>query len=286
MIRGGKYKFLFVSFLFILLVYEYFSRPIKSAHERQLANQNQTQQVARTVASPFIGGENRLNRENESKKEQEDEEQNEKRNWDGFLKNFGFDFTPEFSENHHLTAIRGSLGSNLPASTRDFTTTSPPQVAQRATDILDAVKNLVGINDRYPVQPTSIRTGPLTAQAFYQETYNSLPLANAGHLKVDLGPKGELLVLESDYIPSVEISNQRKIDTSTAKSKAFENLRRTQAHSDSIQNAVPTDSERPVIWMSGKNQGKIAYQFMIQGREIVIDAENGSVLFNRDRRQS
>jgi len=112
-------------------------------------------------------------------------------------------------------------------------------------------------------------------------------LAPLGAVSMDFGSQGELLGLYSNYVRNLNVTNQIKIDVAQAKL-----LAQTSVHSlmGGEQKPFPhTEGGKILAWVLSSAEpqsvGKFAYQFFIQGYQVIVDAETGEILFQRDKRQ-
>jgi hypothetical protein len=100
-----------------------------------------------------------------------------------------------------------------------------------------------------------------------------------GEVKIDLGPEGELVGFYSNYAADVTVVNQARLDSDEARKRALDAVKLTGANP--VLGSV--DGGAQIVWVTGR-EGRIAYQFGANGRQVVIDAETGEVLQNRNRR--
>jgi hypothetical protein len=209
--------------------------------------------------------------------------------WENFVDRFGYHLQPVYSQNGELLSIQSIEGQSIELSKRavqeassGFHSSHPGEVKIRAREILNAAKELIKIDPAWPLDREEVRSGPVSAQVFFQETYQGMPVLPGGSVKVDLGSAGELLALHSSYRPSVEIVNQPVLSSDQAKAQALQFIRQQEAEglsSDKFHAGPGTK----VVWVE-TNQGHIAYQFHLHGREIVVDAKTGEVLYSHDKR--
>lgn len=271
--------------LFLLLVLglclwaRYSSSLLEPGHPSrgQAGQAQQTKGEGRQLASPLAPGQ-------PVQPVQEDQA------WDQFNKRFGNQLEPAFSATGQLVSIKGSstqkadAKKGLSPSLRFFRVDRTENVAARAQEILRAAEGLLEIDPNWPLQIAGVQRGPFSAQAYFQQTYQGLQVFPVGAVKVDLGSKGELLALSSDYAPRIQITNHEKLSLDEARTKAMERVLAE------IEDATKRRSVRPeagtkVVWVSQAEVAQIAYRFSIEGREVVVDAETGAILFHRDRRQ-
>lgn len=86
--------------------------------------------------------------------------------------------------------------------------------------------------------------------------------------------------MDSDYVPGIRVTNQVRLKVDEARERALA--------------AMPEKSESKkveggsvLVWVSspGENPvGRYAFDFLIRGRRVVVDAESGEILANQDRR--
>ncbi len=188
-------------------------------------------------------------------------------NWNAFKAKFGSDLQSEFTPDGKLIAIHGTIGSGQFANS-DFRPNDPEKVIMRAREVIHEGRPLLGVRSNWPLDQGVAKEGSISAQVFFNETYDGIPLAPVGSVKVDLGSKGELIALYSDYTSDVHIRNKTVLSQAQAQLKAFSSK----------------DSGSKVIWVMGQD-AYYAYRFMVQGHQIIIDAQTGQVLSRRDQRQ-
>jgi hypothetical protein len=198
--------------------------------------------------------------------------------WDRFTEKFGSDLVPEFSKDGYLVAVRGRVGEGVVAQS-SFDPTNPRMAIARAREILHAVSDLIGFQEEWPLENAAARSGIHSAQVFFAQTYEGVSVGPSGNVKIDLGPKGELIGLDSDYAAEITIANAIILDSEQAKQKvplAFQK----QENSDLISSV---DGGGKVLWISGR-EARFAYQFSVNGQQVIIDAASGNVLFSKNRR--
>ena len=198
-------------------------------------------------------------------------------NWKNFSEKFGTKLKPQFSEGGQLVSIRGQLGEG--ETSPNFNPQDPQKSIARAREIIAAASGLMGLRPDFPLGDANTRGSAITSQVFMSESYEGIPLSPVGNVKIDLGTHGELVALYSDYAPHLTVSNQFQLSTEDAKVSALSTIKKSDSDS-----ALEVDGGAKLIWVS-EGSGKSAYEFMVQGRQVIVDAGSGKVLFNRDRRQ-
>jgi hypothetical protein len=197
--------------------------------------------------------------------------------WAQFTEKFGSNLRAEFAENGQLVSVQGQIDSGN-ATVSGFRPQDPQKAIDRAQDIVAAAQKLLGVKNEWPLGKPVTQGSPISAQVFMTETYRGMRVAPVGSLKVDLGPQGELLALYSNYASEVRVTNEAVLSSAEAQIKALSVVNSPQ------DTAVRVDGGEKVVWVTG-NEGRIAYQFMVRGREVIVDAQTGKILHSRDKRQ-
>ena len=209
-----------------------------------------------------------------SQEKSQKEERTHPAHWSEFAKKFGKSLKPEFNDRGQLLSIQGALNGDAEGIS-GFNPENSQQVIARAREVVAAAGPLIGIVQDWPLGDPQMNSSKLSAQVYFSQTYQGMPVAPVGSIKVDLGGHGELLGLYSNYAVPVKVVNHVVLKEEDAKTKALLEVPSRSAH-------IETGSK--LIWVQG-TEGYYAYQFLISGRVCVVDAENGRILSNRDKRQ-
>ena len=200
--------------------------------------------------------------------------------WDVVVDQFGSSLVPEFSPAGRLISVRrnaGGPGVSKLLKVASFSPNDRAQVRARSQEVLKQVGPLIGISPNWPLGDPFVELGTLSAQAYFKETYQGRPLVPVGSIKIDLGQKGELLGLSSNYATDVILKNQVILSHEEA-------MKKIQAFFPHKKDSILTSRIGvPVIWITGKD-GYYALQFMVRGREIILNQESGKIMMNRDQR--
>lgn len=203
--------------------------------------------------------------------------------WNLFKSRFGQNLTAEYATNGRLAVVHGNAGQGRKASSA-FDVTDRQAAIQRAREVIEGAYDLLGINPNSPLADHPVaRNSETSVQVYFRETRGGYPVEPNGQITVDLGKDGELLGLYSSYIPDIDIENSVNLGSDQAKVKAGQ-------ISVDTQIGLRAEGGRQILWvaqnsaMEAKAQGRIAYEFLIQGRQVVVDAGSGEILFSRDRR--
>lgn len=188
---------------------------------------------------------------------------------------FGSRLEARFSSDGRLESIAGAVDRE--SGVNGFDPHEESQVRRRVQEILEVARGPLGLRDDWSLDKPIIRTGAVSAQAYFRETFEGVPVEPWGQVSIDLGPSGELLALYSSYRPDIKISNRIVLGEEQARVLAESAV----AEHDS---ALGTEVGETIIWESG-GIGRYAFEFNVRGRQVVIDASNGQVLSNRDQRQ-
>jgi hypothetical protein len=199
--------------------------------------------------------------------------------WEHFKSRFGGSLVAQFSLDHRVVSIRGEAGKGT-LGRADFNPTIEAQLKERGQEILSALSPLIGERQDWPVEFQEARTGRVSGQVFFRETYDGLVVKPIGVIRVDLGSRGELLGFTSDYIPGAQAIQPAVLSEQEVEEQARVVLGR--------QNIAGLSSSgmrsgQKIVWVSGSS-ARYAYEFFVEGRNLVIDAQNGKTLLFRDRR--
>lgn len=199
-----------------------------------------------------------------------------RQSWEKFLTDFGPNLYPQFTLSAQLVSVRGSPQNQITLD-GSFNPQNNVQAIKRAQEIITAASQLLGIHPKWPLDFVVSHGSSISAQVFLSESYEGMRVAPSGHIKVDLGPEGQLLALYSDYVSPEQVTKVENLSKSEAGLKALAIV--TQMAERQLQPALG----EKIIWVTG-NQGYLAYEYKIRGQAIVIDANTGRVLSSRDKR--
>jgi hypothetical protein len=213
------------------------------------------------------------------------DQKSSKEKWQVFSERFGSNLEPQFNADGKLISIQGVPGQGA-AATDDFKTQDPQKIILRGREILSAAQDLLGLKAELPLSSPIPRGGPVTAQIYFRETYRGLTLLPEGNIKIDLGPKGEILGLHSDYMSKISVVSDVRLTSQDAFAKALSSIDQVKPSPIAMPHGVSPSDGNKVVWVTQATQGHVAYQFFIRGYEVVIDAGTGEILLSRDRRQN
>ena len=197
-----------------------------------------------------------------------------------FQEKFGSHLKAYFSDQQKLLRIEGEIGRGERAFS-SFQPTHEEQVKKRAQDILSSLKDLIGTHVASPLELSQVRLGPVSAQVYFKQKFGKDWIEPEGHLKIDLGPHGELIALYSGYVSKFEMKNQRTISHEVAQKKIRAFLKEIHRELNPEEPLVST----PLVWVQGE-VGYYAEQFRVKGLLIVMDAQSGEILYSKDIRQT
>ena len=203
--------------------------------------------------------------------------------WREFTRRFGGDLRPEVSPSGRLVSIQGTLGRGsrgLPG----FHPEDSHQARARAEEIISAALGMLGIPAGAPLQSAAVTGSPVTAHVYFRQTIQGIPLEPVGYLKVDLGSQGELLALYSNLAGEVNLENGFVLTREQARESAFAKKGGLNSNPGMNLGTQYIRGGDPLIWVSGAHAYS-AYRFFNQGREVIVSAQSGQVLLNRDRRE-
>ncbi len=197
-------------------------------------------------------------------------------NWEEFKDKYGEHLDGIFGAEGVLLSIQNTKNLNS-LSQSGYSSKNREDVLRKANEIIDALTGLLGIQKSSPLLVADLQLGEVSSQVYFRQQLDGVPLYPMGSVSVDLGSRGELLGLSSSYVKPFLPSNERSLNEQEA-------VRRSGL-------SLPLNQGQAVIWISslptGNSLGRsyYAYQYQTAGRQTVIDASNGEVIYNRDRRQ-
>ena len=195
--------------------------------------------------------------------------------WTAFRDRFGGGLTPTYAADGRLLSVRGRVGVGARTESK-FQPTDPQAAIARAREILEAARDLLEVESDYPLGEPQARGSDLSVQVAFAETHDGRVIAPYGSVSVLLGADGELLRLESSYVPGPDLVNRPSLGPEQARRVAF-------------GPAPPTgEPGRPLLWVTrdeGGPRGYYAFEFRSQGRQVIVDAADGHVLFRKDLQQ-
>ncbi|MGZ3700111.1 MAG: hypothetical protein ACXVCH_18610 [Bdellovibrionota bacterium] len=196
--------------------------------------------------------------------------------WNRFKERFGKDLRPEFYGGK-LVSISGT---GTPAG-KEFDPTDPQKVIARGREMIEAAKDLLKIDPAFPPGNPRVHGTEASAQVFFEEEFDGIPVEPHGPIKVDLDSDGGLSALYSDYVPNVHITNNKTlVSGEDAKSSAVAAIAMTQ-----FMGGPGPIGGNQVLWVRNGNEGRRAYEYNVQGWQVIVDAGDGSILSKHDKRQ-
>lgn len=199
--------------------------------------------------------------------------------WVRFKSKYGQQLVPQFSPQQVLTSIEGRVGRGERSGTQ-FEPGNEENLKARAREIVQDLSVLMGEEKDWPIQLRETRPGAVSGQVYFQETYQGLLIRPMGLVKVDLGPHGELLGFYSDYVGQIQ-------SVLPAQLSEVEVQRRAQGILSQLNLAEALGSQKlvgqKIVWVSG-DRARVAYEFKVAGRVLVVDAQEGHTLQFRDLR--
>ncbi len=201
-----------------------------------------------------------------------------------FRERFGHELVVEQDRaGQRVVRVRGAPGSGKRGSP-SFSPEDPQKAIARAKDVLKGMRDLLGVSEELPLATPIAKTGAVSAQVYFKETYQGVELGPSGSVTVDLGAQGEVLNVNSDYVPKLTVGNERKLDAERAKVFA------QAAITDAGHGGLKAKGGNPVVWVvpggwGGSQEGLHAYEYNVQGWQVIVDAGSGEVLSRQDQRQ-
>jgi hypothetical protein len=193
----------------------------------------------------------------------------------------------EFAYDTLLSSIENLSRVPQQRAAQPYDSNNPEYVSSRASEILEDLRAVFPLHQKLPLKSLTVQTGPGNAQVYYQQNYENIPIEPYGKVTLMLGPQGEFLALHSDYLPSLELRNQRSLTDQQAKVLLMKYGKDEKNPRDELE----LGSLRQIIWITslagnGKAaQGLFAYEGSVQGRQIIVDSQSGELLLRKDRKK-
>ncbi len=188
------------------------------------------------------------------------------------VEKLGKGFAVEYSPEGQLLAI---TGKPRPDEIReaDFKPSSSDQVAKRSRELMKELLPALGLAVGTRLGEPRVQPGEVSAQVYFQQTQEGVPIAPFGSVTLLLGPAGEILRVDNSSLSELHVEGDAKLSISEARLAA-----------GAAASRIVEGGEQVVWATSSTGAARPAYQFESQGRQIVIDASSGKVILNRDRR--
>ena len=213
-------------------------------------------------------------------------EQARETGWRKFQSEFGSSLNPTFTPDRRLVRVRA--GENMGKPADHFSSGDQDAALARAQEILRNAGGLLGLNPDYPLQARAVRADEISSQIEWVQAYRGVQIEPFGRITLQLDSEGGLHGLYSNYISDPVIVNHPQLDDSSARTLAFSHLhfepdRPLQSGQAPKGDLVlfapgPQDSSQPI-------ELRYAYRYWVSGHEVIVDAANGDILSEKDRRQ-
>ncbi|MEK6579317.1 MAG: hypothetical protein AABZ55_08845, partial [Bdellovibrionota bacterium] len=178
---------------------------------------------------------------------------------------FGPDVKIEIGESNRLVSIRASKEFRFQ---RREVIANEADAIRRAEEILGLLRDEIGIRPESPLSEPVVRLTENTALVYFQQTLKGLPVAPFGQVTVQLDLHGGLNRLDSDYLSGLRVENEIS----------------------GVNNfSPPSEPMSSIVWVAREYatrdnpSGKYAYQYVSSGVQVVIDAQTGVILFQKNR---
>lgn len=199
----------------------------------------------------------------------------DRKSWHDTQQRLGKKLSARF-EQGRLLEMSGTLDDGERA--KGFDPSSKVSVVNRAREVARWIGPYVGVpQDQW--SSARVVTGTSSAQVYFEQSRDGLPLLPAGVVSMDFGPDGQLLSLTTRLFPDVQIQGEEKIPHTLAESIAREG---------SAAN-MPSLGGRRVLWVphpdpsANQTLAYRAYEFFVGPKQILVNATTGHVISSRDR---
>jgi hypothetical protein len=163
----------------------------------------------------------------------------------------------------------------LPAPGK-FSVKNPADALARAESILATLKPAILFNSTWPLGEPVVRGHSRSAEIYFNESYSGKLLVPIGSVRIDLGPKGELVSFYSDYRGDLTVTNHARLRLIEIKRAVLDQASRAG------QELPILGGGSPIIWVSGGN-ATFAYRLSTRTLEqtsdhLIVDAESGKII--------
>lgn len=192
--------------------------------------------------------------------------------WNGFKKRFGESLQAEFHPDGRAAFVKGAPRTGARGSS-SYRSSEADQVKLRAEEVFANARELIGATSKNRFADPLIQPGRVSAQVFFQQIVDGVPLTPVGTVSITLGPEGELIRLDNAAVPNIPVVNERRLTVDQAKTAASD-----------VFSGAAVEGGAAVAWSPTGTEARHAYEFYAKGRQIIVDAQTGQVISNRDRR--
>ena len=196
-----------------------------------------------------------------------------------FQESFGSHLKADFIDDSRVYRIRGDIGQGESASP-SYKPNDEARVRARASEVLSQARGLLSLSSQSPVEIAKVNLGEISAQVYFKQMFQAYRVIPNGNLKIDLGPRGELISLESSYVPDFEMKNNQVFNQDLS----LQSLIKFLSSIDKALNEKSQPIPERVVWVQAK-KAYYSYQYIIAGMIIVIDSESGEVLFSKETKK-
>ena len=204
----------------------------------------------------------------------------ERADWRKFQDEYGSELAAKFLPDGTIASIRGAPGVGQTAD--GFQPTEVESVQRRAREVMDDLAALVGVDQATVLNGPTARGDTQVPQAEFHQTVEGLPVEPLGRIRMDLGKSGELLGVYSEYVRNVRLEGEVRLDDAQAQAKVREAL-------PGVASSLGVEGGRLVAWVvqavrTPSVLARRAYEYYLDGRRVIVDAENGRILSNQSHR--
>jgi hypothetical protein len=177
-----------------------------------------------------------------------------------------------------LVSFRQRGGSRAPGA---YDPLDKKQILTRARDFLRDAREALALAPDTELLDESVRADSHQGDVFLRQSYQGIPLGPVGAATLTLGPQGELRSFSGDLLSGAwAVTGAFKLTAEAASRMALASVAGAESH----QSRGGTRRIWIVAREDGTVEGRPSYEFMVQGRRVVVDAQTGEILLRRDRR--
>lgn len=207
---------------------------------------------------------------------------------EAFRARYGRELRIERAADGRPLAVRGAPSSGERASA-PYDSRNSAQVLARAREVRDAASRALELEDAdLDAIAPDVQVGETSSQVRFAQSLGGTRIEPGGSVRVDLGARGEILNVDADVTRDLRVVNERRLSSEQAQEKARAAV--TEQPSGAARGGFGITGGAPIVWVEadargGGSEGRHAYGYTVEGYRIVIDAGDGKVLYQKDRRQ-
>jgi hypothetical protein len=173
---------------------------------------------------------------------------------------------------------------NTGALGKTSTSQNNQMIKDTAHAMIKVLAHDLGANlETTPLQIASMQQNTVSTQVTFDQTVSGVGMSNWGHVHLEFTPDGELISMDSSVLPNPVLANQKKLSPEQARNVG------ASMDPDRFPNSGDSSNTfREILWpvevKSDSSKLIHAYEITRRGQKIVIDAESGKIVSQKDVR--